>query len=135
MRSPVRRSCWLAPRRVSRRSRPAIAPACESCAGRMSHCRRASNAMTRPVCFEFRLYVAGDSPNSARARVNLGALCRKHLVGRYKIQIIDVFKEPNRALIDGVFMTPVLIKVAPSPVRMIVGTLNQSATLLEALGL
>ncbi|HEY4304448.1 MAG TPA: circadian clock KaiB family protein [Gemmatimonadaceae bacterium] len=91
--------------------------------------------MTRPVCFEFRLYVAGDSANSARARVNLGALCRKHLVGRYKIQIIDVFKEPNRAMIDGVFMTPVLIKLAPSPVRMIVGTLNESATLLEALGL
>jgi len=101
----------------------------------MSHRKRARNAMPRPVCFEFRLYVAGDSPNSARAQVNLGALCRKHLAGCYKIQIIDVYKEPNRAMLDGIFMTPVLIKVAPSPVRMIVGTLNQSATLLEALGL
>jgi circadian clock protein KaiB len=91
--------------------------------------------MNRAVCFEFRLYVAGDTPNSVRARVNLGALCRKYLVGRYKIQIIDVFKDPNRAMIDGIYMTPALIKVAPSPVRMIVGTLSKSAALLEALGL
>ena len=91
--------------------------------------------MKRPVCFEFRLYVAGDTPNSVRARVNLGALCRKYLVGRYKIQIIDVFKDPNRAMIDGIYMTPALIKVAPSPVRMIVGTLSKSSALLEALGL
>jgi circadian clock protein KaiB len=91
--------------------------------------------MNRAVCFEFRLYVAGDTPNSVRARVNLGALCRKYLVGRYKIQIIDVFKDPNRAMIDGIYMTPALIKVAPSPVRMIVGTLSKSASLLEALGL
>ena len=74
-----------------------------------------------PVCFQFRLYVAGDTPNSARARVNLGALCRKHLIGAYKI--------------DGIFITPALVKIAPSPVRMIVGTLSESASLLEALGL
>jgi circadian clock protein KaiB len=87
------------------------------------------------VCFQFRLYVAGDTPNSERARVNLGALCRKYLVGCYKIQIVDVFKEPNRAMIDGIFMTPTLIRLAPSPVRMVVGTLSQSASLMEALGL
>jgi circadian clock protein KaiB len=87
------------------------------------------------VCFHFRLYVAGDTPNSVRARVNLGALCRKYLVGCYKIQIVDVFKDPNRAAIDGILMTPALIKLAPSPVCMIVGTLSQSASLLEALGL
>jgi circadian clock protein KaiB len=87
------------------------------------------------VCFQFRLYVAGDTPNSERARVNLGALCRKYLMGCYKIQIVDVFKEPNRAMIDGIFMTPTLIRLAPSPVRMVVGTLSQSASLLEALGL
>jgi len=91
--------------------------------------------MKRPVCFEFRLYVAGDTPNSVRARVNLGALCRKYLMGRYKIQVVDVFKEPDRAMVDGIFMTPALIKVAPSPVRMIVGTLSKSSSLLEALGL
>jgi circadian clock protein KaiB len=87
------------------------------------------------VCFHFRLYVGGDTPNSTRARVNLGALCRKYLAGCYKIQIVDVFKDPNRAALDGLLMTPTLIKLAPSPVCMVVGTLSQSASLLEALGL
>ena len=91
--------------------------------------------MKASVCFQFRLYVAGDTPNSDRARVNLGALCRKYLMGCYKIEIVDVYKNPNRAMIDGIYMTPALIKLAPSPVRMIVGTLSQSESLLEALGL
>ena len=60
--------------------------------------------MKKAVLFEFRLYVAGDTPNSERARVNLGALCRKYLAGCYKIQVVDVTKDPNRAMIDGIFM-------------------------------
>jgi circadian clock protein KaiB len=105
----------------------------------MLHSPPASDAQVTPlkkaVCFEFRLYVAGDTPNSEHARVHLGALCRKYLMGRYKIQIVDVFKDPNRAMIDGVYMTPTLIKLAPSPVRMVVGTLAPSESLMEALGL
>lgn len=83
----------------------------------------------------FRLYVAGDTPNSVQARVNLGALCRAHLPGQYKIEIVDVLQRPARALADGIFMTPCLVRLAPSPVRMIVGTLVRSAQLLETLGL
>jgi circadian clock protein KaiB len=85
--------------------------------------------------YEFRLYIAGNTPNSAQAKVNLAALCRKHLAGRYKIEIVDVFRHPARALLDGIYMTPALIKLSPSPVRMIVGTLNGSPSLLAGLGL
>jgi circadian clock protein KaiB len=88
-----------------------------------------------PVLFAFRLYVAGDTPNSESARVNLGALCRKHLGGCYKIQIVDVFKNPNRAIIDGIFMTPTLIRMAPSPVRMFVGALTPTPELMRTLGI
>jgi circadian clock protein KaiB len=90
--------------------------------------------MSRQTCFKFRLYVAGNTPNSTQAKVNLGALCRKHLTGRYKIEIVDVYKDPERALLDGIYMTPALLKLAPSPVRMIVGTLNGSQALLHGLG-
>ena len=91
--------------------------------------------MSRLACYEFRLYVAGNSPNSAQAKVNLSALCRKHLVGRYRIEIVDVARHPERALLDGIYMTPALLKLAPSPVRMIVGTLSGSPSLLAGLGL
>jgi circadian clock protein KaiB len=85
--------------------------------------------------FRFRLYVAGDSLNSAQAHANLKALCREHLPDRHAIEIVDVFKEPRRALADGVLMTPTLQKLAPLPARTIVGTLSQPEPLLLALGL
>jgi circadian clock protein KaiB len=91
--------------------------------------------MIRRVIFKFRLYVAGDALNSAQAIANLTALCRAHLPDRHKIEVVDVFKDPKRALIDGIFITPTLIKLAPSPIRMIVGTLSQAPTVLQALGL
>lgn len=91
--------------------------------------------MTKSGCYEFRLYVAGNTPNSAQAKVNLGALCRKHLAGRYKIEVVDVNRHPERALIDGIYMTPALLKLAPSPVCMIVGTLAGSSAVLAGLGL
>jgi circadian clock protein KaiB len=90
--------------------------------------------MSVPLLFRFRLYVAGTTPNSEQAKRNLGALCRAHLHGKYKIELVDVMRTPERALADGIFMTPTLIKLAPSPVRMIVGTLERSPSLLDSLG-
>lgn len=91
--------------------------------------------MSQPTPFKFRLYVAGDALNSAQARANLGALCRTHLAGRHEIEIVDVFRQPGRALADAIFMTPTLVRFAPLPVRTIVGTLRQTQTVLQALGL
>jgi circadian clock protein KaiB len=91
--------------------------------------------MSRRVMFKFRLYVAGDAPNSTQAVANLTALCRKHLPDRHEIDVVDVFQEPKRALDDGIFMTPTLVKLAPSPALRIVGTLSEVQTVLQALGL
>ena len=92
--------------------------------------------MSRREKFKLRLYVAGNAQNSAQALTNLAGLCREHLVGRHELEVVDVFREPKRALADGIFMTPTLIKLAPSPApRRIVGTLSQARPLLDALGL
>ena len=85
--------------------------------------------------FKFRLYVAGDAQNSAQAVANLTLLCRTHLAGQHEIEIVDVFREPKRALADGILMTPTLVKLEPSPSRRVVGTLSQTSVLLQALGL
>lgn len=85
--------------------------------------------------FRFRLYVAGNALNSAQALANLSDLCRAHLAGRHEIEVVDVFKDPKRALRDGIFITPTLVKLAPSPARRIVGTLSQTQTVLLTLGL
>ncbi len=91
--------------------------------------------MSRPPLYKFRLYVAGDALNSSQALVNLNAICRHHLQGHHQIDVIDVFEEPRRALADGVFMTPTLIKLGPAPSRRIVGALGQTRLVLRALGL
>ena len=91
--------------------------------------------MSRRATFRFRLYVAGDAQNSAQAVANLGALCRMHLKDRHEVEVVDVFREPKRALADGIFMTPTLVKLAPGPVMRIVGTLSGTQPLVEALGL
>jgi circadian clock protein KaiB len=91
--------------------------------------------MTRGVKFRFRLYVADHTQNSVRAVANLAAICREYLPGRHEIEVVDIFKEPKRALADGILMTPTLIKLAPAPVQRIVGTLSEAQTVLEALSL
>jgi circadian clock protein KaiB len=93
------------------------------------------HAMSRHSRFKLLLYIAGDAPNSTQAVANLTALCRTHLPGRHEIEVVDVFHEPKRALADGIFMTPTLLKLAPSPVRRIVGSLSQTRLVMQALGL
>ena len=91
--------------------------------------------MKAPPQYKFLLYVAGDTQNSVLAVANLKAICHAHLPGRHEIEIVDVFKEPARALADHVYMTPLLIRLAPSPERRIVGTLSQTEKVLQAIGL
>ena len=91
--------------------------------------------MSRPAQFKFRLYVAGDAPNSHAAVANLKAFCRANLPDRHDFEIIDVLRQPKLALAEGIFMTPTLIKFSPAPVCRIVGTLSQPQALLQALNL
>lgn len=90
--------------------------------------------ISEPV-FAFRLYVAGDGQNSVRAIANLTALCEARLAGRHRIEIVDVFGHPERALADRIVMTPTLMRVEPAPIRRVVGTLQASEDVVSALGL
>lgn len=83
----------------------------------------------------FRLYVADETPNSARAVANLQAICQEHWQGHCKIEVVDILQEPLRALSEGVLVTPTLVRLSPLPVRKIVGDLTELATVLLALGL
>ena len=89
--------------------------------------------MTSTAIFKFRLYVAPGTSNSIQALANLTAMCRTHIPDRYEIEVINVLKEPKRALDDGIFMTPTLVKFAPSPIQTIIGNLVQSQIVMHAL--
>jgi circadian clock protein KaiB len=91
--------------------------------------------MGKNVAFKFRLYVAGDAPNSVQAVANLRAVCHELLRGHHEIEIVDVLSDPKRALADGIVLTPTLVKFSPAPLRKIAGTLSQRQLLLQALQL
>lgn len=91
--------------------------------------------MSRRPVFKFTLYIAGDAQNAVLAQANLRALCQAHLPNRHEIEVVDVFRQKKRALNDGIFMTPMLVRLQPVPERRIVGTLSQTDTVLQALGL
>ncbi|NDP47783.1 MAG: hypothetical protein GZ085_05195 [Sulfuriferula multivorans] len=81
--------------------------------------------------------IAGDALNAAQVLSNLTTLCRTHWPNRRDIELVDVFvdvvKDPKRALADGVFMTPTLVRLAPPPTQSLVGTPSQIQTVLQPL--
>lgn len=85
--------------------------------------------------YQFRLYVAGDGPNSVLALANLRALCQAHLVDHHRIEVVDILLHPERALKDNVLLTPTLLKLEPSPVKKIIGNLSDTQTVLHAFGI
>ena len=82
-----------------------------------------------------RLYVANSAPNSLKAIANLEAICKEYLQDSFELEIIDVLEFPQRALADGVLVTPSLAKVSPSPAANIVGDLSDRRNVLQVLGI
>lgn len=85
--------------------------------------------------YVFRLYIAGGAPNSVRALANLYAICHKHFPGSHRIEVIDVLREPLRALAEAILVTPTVVKLSPAPEQQIIGNLSEEEEVLRALGL
>jgi circadian clock protein KaiB len=85
--------------------------------------------------YSFRLYIAGGAPNSVRALANLYAICHKHFPESHRIEVIDILKEPLRALAEAVLVTPTVVRISPAPEQQIIGDLSEEEEVLYALGL
>jgi circadian clock protein KaiB len=80
-----------------------------------------------------RLYVAGDAPNSTRARANLRRILTDVDPSYYRLEVIDCLEEPLRALDDGVLVTPTLVRIQPQPSQTVVGSLSALDRVADAL--
>ena len=80
-----------------------------------------------------RLYVEGRTSNAQQAIAALAEL-RRHL-GDARVEVIDI--ETELALGEGanLFGTPALVRVAPPPMRRVIGDLSDHERVLTALGL
>lgn len=81
-----------------------------------------------------RLYVAGTAPNSVRAIANIRAICDEHFASTHEIEIVDLLEHPQRALADGIIVTPTLLRLRPAPIRRLIGSLSDTNQVRLALG-
>lgn len=85
--------------------------------------------------WELRLYVAGQTPKSLTAFANLKKICEEHLSGKYRIEVIDLLKNPLLAKGDQILAIPTLVRKLPEPVRKIIGDLSNTERVLVGLDL
>jgi circadian clock protein KaiB len=85
--------------------------------------------------FQLRLYVAGQTPKSLAALSNLKRICATHLEGRYRIEVIDLMKNPQLAQGDQILAIPTLVRNLPKPIRKIIGDLSDTERVLVGLDL
>src|SRR5215469_16642185 len=85
--------------------------------------------------YDLRLYVAGHTPKSVAAFANLKRLCEIHLAGKYRIEVVDLMKKPQRAKDDQIIAIPTLVRRLPAPIRKIIGDLGDQERTLVGLEL
>lgn len=83
--------------------------------------------------WDLRLYVAGQTPKSIAAVANLKRLCEEHLAGRYRVEVIDLVKNPQLARGDQILAIPTLVRRLPEPMRKIIGDLSNQERVLVGL--
>lgn len=90
-----------------------------------------TRATASPETWDLRLYVAGKTAKSIAAFANLQRICEEFLPGRYRIEVIDLLRQPQLAQGDQIVAIPTLVRKLPAPVRKIIGDLsNQERTLV-----
>jgi circadian clock protein KaiB len=85
--------------------------------------------------YVLRLYVTGATLLSRRAILNINAICKQHLQGRYDLEVIDIYQKPALAKGEQIVAAPTLIKSLPLPMRRIIGDLSDHERVLFALDL
>jgi circadian clock protein KaiB len=89
--------------------------------------------MAKEEKWELRLYIAGQTPKSILAIKNINKYCKEHLDGKYKLEVIDLLKNPRLAEGDQIFAIPTLVRKFPVPLRKIIGDLSDEAKVLVGL--
>ena len=88
-----------------------------------------------PPTYLLRLYVTGVTPNSVRALENIKRICEEHLHGRYQLEVIDLYQQPELAEGEQIIAAPTLIKQLPLPLRRIIGDMSSQERVLVGLDL
>jgi circadian clock protein KaiB len=81
------------------------------------------------------LFVTGTTSRSRRAITAIKSICEDELAGRCDLEVIDVYQNPEATRDLQVIATPTLVKVAPEPLRRIIGDLSDREKVLSGLNI
>lgn len=87
----------------------------------------------RSATFVLRLYVTGTTAKSVRAVENIRSLCEEHLAGKYDLEVVDLYQQPELAAREQLVAAPTLIRKLPLPLRRLVGDLSDRERVLAGL--
>jgi circadian clock protein KaiB len=90
-------------------------------------------SQAEPSFYVLRLYVAGQTPKSLDAITNIRAICEDFLKGRYELEVIDLYQQPQLARGEQIVAVPALIKKLPPPLRRIIGDMSSTHRVLVGL--
>ena len=93
------------------------------------------NSTGAPACYQFKLFVAGASPNSLRSIENIKTFCTKYLLDQFDLEIIDIYQQPLLAVEEQIIALPLLIRKFPFPEKRFIGDLSDTSILLKGLGI
>jgi circadian clock protein KaiB len=79
-----------------------------------------ASRMAKPT-YVLQVYVAGQRGGSRSAIENLKKTCENELPGQYKIEVIDVSKNPRVAVENNLTALPAVFRTVPAPVRRFIG--------------
>ena len=82
-----------------------------------------------------RLFVAGNTTKSSQAIETIREICEQNLQGRYTLEVIDIYQQPELARSDQIIAAPTLIKKLPAPLRRIIGDLSSTERVLVGLNI
>jgi circadian clock protein KaiB len=81
------------------------------------------------------LYVTGTTPQSNQALMNIKRICEERLQGRYDLEVIDIYQQPELAKGENIIAAPTLLKKLPLPLRRVIGNLSDLQRVLVGLDL
>lgn len=108
-------------KKVSRTGRKAAAP------------RAARIRVTAAVDYDLVLFISGASDRSRVALANIKAIANQHLSGRYRLSVVDLYQQPERAREHEIIAVPTLVKRLPQPLRRLIGDLSDEDRVMVGL--
>jgi circadian clock protein KaiB len=83
--------------------------------------------------YRFDLFVADNSLVSHKAMRNINAILEERIRGSYRLDIVDIYEQPERTLAEQVITIPTLIRKSPLPEVRITGDLSETEEVIDVL--